>query len=60
MFDAGVYFMATEFLFYAPGISDFLTWTHAGPASKENMLKRMGDKQNLAILPGGFEEATLY
>ena len=60
LFDANVHFMGTDALFVLPGISDDLSWHNCGPASKKNMLDRMSAEQNLALIPGGFEEATFY
>ena len=57
---ANIYFMGTDVLFSLPLISDMLTWYHSGAANKENMIARMKKGENLALLPGGFEEATIF
>jgi 2-acylglycerol O-acyltransferase 2 len=43
-----------------PFISDFGKWTDLASASKKNMLSLMKRGTNLAMIPGGFQEATLY
>lgn len=43
-----------------PLISDYLSWNACAMASKSYMVGRMAKRANLAILLGGFEEATLY
>lgn len=53
-------YLGTDVVFSLPVISDMLTWYGAGPASKSNMLRLMAAGKNLALLPGGFEEATFY
>lgn len=57
---AKIYWMGTDALFYCPIISDMLTWYNCGPVSKQNMLTRMESGENLALIPGGFEEATIF
>ena len=59
-YDARVVFMVVETLFYIPIISDIVIFNNTWPATKYEMVTRMEKKQNLALLPGGFEEATLY
>lgn len=55
-----VTFLGVEILFSLPVISDMLSWYNCAPASKAFMLKFMKEGRNLALLPGGFEEATLF
>jgi len=57
---SNVFWLGTDALFMLPVISDMLSWYNCGPASKQNMLRLMGKGENLALLPGGFEEATFY
>lgn len=53
-------FMVAENLMGLAFISDILSWYGCSAASKENICKRMKTSQNLALLPGGFQEATLF
>ena len=55
-----VHFMVTDVLLSLPLISDFLSWYNVGASGKAAFTRRMAARQNLAFLPGGFEEATLY
>lgn len=57
---SNVFWLGTDALFKLPFISDMLTWYNCGPASKANMLRLMTEGENIALLPGGFEEATHY
>ena len=57
---ANIKWLVTEALIRLPFISDFLSWNGCAPASKDYMSARMSKGANLALLPGGFEEATLY
>lgn len=52
--------MGASSLFSLPVISDVLTWYHGIPASRDAMQERMARGDNLALVPGGFEEATYY
>lgn len=60
MAHANVKWLVTEALIRLPFISDFLSWNGCAHASKSYMHARMAKGANLALLPGGFEEATLY
>ncbi len=52
--------LGTEVILLLPFISDLMRWLGFGPATKEYMTFKMKHGKNLALLPGGFEEATLY
>lgn len=41
-------------------LSEVVAWQRGGPVSKEHVNYLMGKGENVAILPGGFEEATLF
>ncbi|SPR00845.1 Acyltransferase [Plasmodiophora brassicae] len=43
-----------------PMLSEVVAWQRGGPVSKEHVNYLMGKGENVAILPGGFEEATLF
>ena len=43
-----------------PIISDIMKWFGADKVTKEVMLKLMRKDENIAFVPGGFEEATCY
>lgn len=43
-----------------PLIADWLSWNGCAIASKQYMQARMKKNVNMALLPGGFEESTLY
>ncbi|EKU21095.1 diacylglycerol acyltransferase 2, partial [Nannochloropsis gaditana CCMP526] len=60
MSHAHVKWLVTEALLRLPFISDFLSWNGCAHASKAYMQARMSRGANLALLPGGFEEASLY
>lgn len=55
-----VHWLATESLFFLPFISDFLAALRCESVSKENMTRLMSKERNVALIPGGFEEATVY
>jgi len=52
--------LATEQLFKLPWISDFLSWCSTSPVHKVSMIKHMKKGKNIALLPGGFQEATIF
>lgn len=53
-------FLVSDVLFKLPIVSDMLTWTKCAPADKKTMINAMRSGDNLSILPGGYQEATLY
>jgi hypothetical protein len=52
--------LVADSLTIVPFMSDCCAWIGARSAKKETMLKLMGKGRNVALLPGGFEEASLY
>lgn len=52
--------LVAESLVFMPFVSDVMTWTSGGPATKKNMISSMKTNENLALLPGGFEESTIF
>lgn len=52
--------LGADSIFILPFVSEFLTWHSACPASKKSFTNLMKQERNIAIIPGGFEEATLY
>jgi hypothetical protein len=55
-----VRFLVSDMLFKLPLIADLLAWAQCSPTDKQTMLGAMKDGENLSILPGGYQEATLY
>jgi hypothetical protein len=53
-------FLVSDMLFKLPSVADLLGWAHCSPADEQTMLAAMKARENLSILPGGFQEATLY
>lgn len=60
LFDSKIAYLGADALFYMPFVSDMLSWYSCGPATKGNMKRLMAKGTNCALLPGGFQEATLY
>ncbi|GMF11964.1 unnamed protein product [Phytophthora lilii] len=52
--------LSAENLFWFPLIRDILNWMEYSSCAKANMQKFMRRDQNVSIIPGGFEEATLF
>ncbi|KAL3670376.1 hypothetical protein V7S43_004685 [Phytophthora oleae] len=52
--------ISAENLFYFPIMRDILHWMEFSSSTKASMQRIMTTGQNLCLLPGGFEEATLY
>ncbi|GMF11953.1 unnamed protein product [Phytophthora lilii] len=52
--------ISAENLFYFPIMRDILHWMEFSSSTKSNMQSIMRTGQNLCLLPGGFEEATLF
>jgi hypothetical protein len=55
-----VRFLVSDTLFKLPLVADLLAWAQCSPADKQTMLGAMKAGENLSILPGGYQEATLY
>ncbi|RHY33044.1 hypothetical protein DYB32_001929 [Aphanomyces invadans] len=58
--DSAVRWLATDVLFVLPIIAQILYWAGGGPASRSSFEKLARDSTNIALLPGGFEEASLF
>lgn len=58
--ESDVKFLVTESLTMLPFIGDFVRWNSCYDCSPGNMKQMMKDKENIALIPGGFEETTLY
>ncbi|RLN02613.1 hypothetical protein BBJ28_00014036 [Nothophytophthora sp. Chile5] len=52
--------LSAENLFWFPLMRDILYWMEFNSCVKPNMQRLMRTGQNLCLLPGGFEEATLF
>ncbi|KAL0587548.1 hypothetical protein ABG067_002844 [Albugo candida] len=52
--------LVSSVIFVIPFLRNLMTWSHKGPVKKSHMIELMSSGHNIALLPGGFEEATLY
>lgn len=52
--------LIAEILFYLPFCKDFMIWGNGAPCTAPHFKRLMPTGTNIALLPGGFEEATLY
>ena len=52
--------LVTDALKWLPFIRDIMSWVNIHACNKKLMQKFMKRGDNLALLPGGFEEATMY
>ena len=57
---SGIMWLGTENLFKLPLVSDLLRLNNAGPIDKASMCSLLKSRNNIALLPGGFDEASLY
>ena len=57
--DKGYRFLIAGVLIKVPIVSDVMQYFGAGSVEKESMLELMKKGNNIAFIPGGFEEATL-
>jgi len=57
---AGVTWLVADILLLLPCISDFLRWNASEGVSAPSLRRLLARRRNVALLPGGFEEATLY
>ena len=55
-----VTWLAADALLALPGIGDFLRWNATEGVGAANLRRLMARRANVALLPGGFEEATVY
>lgn len=53
-------YLVAENLLMIPVVSDVMKWCGGAKASREIILSRMKNEDNIAVIPGGFEEATVY
>jgi len=51
--------LVADALLALPFISDFLRWNGSDSAGAPSLKRLLGKRRNVALLPGGFEEATL-
>jgi hypothetical protein len=52
--------LIADVLFYLPFVKEWMQWNDLHGCCKENMVKFMEQGENLALIPGGFQEATKY
>ena len=57
---SSVTWLVADALLSLPFISDFLRWNKSESVGIRNMKRLLAQRRNVALLPGGFEEATLY
>jgi hypothetical protein len=53
-------FLVSSQLMKVPIISDIMKFFGGDSVDKETMIKIMKKGQNLALMPGGFEESTIF
>jgi len=56
----GISWLATPAIFYIPFARNIFAWCGNGSVSPANMTNMMVRGENIALLPGGFGDATLY
>jgi hypothetical protein len=56
----GFKWLVAEIMSLIPFLSDINTWSDIVSCAKENMVEIMESGGNIGLIPGGFEEATLY
>ena len=56
----GFKWLVAEIMSSIPFLSDINAWSNIVSCAKENMIEIMESGENIALIPGGFEEATLY
>ncbi|KDO24281.1 hypothetical protein SPRG_09918 [Saprolegnia parasitica CBS 223.65] len=52
--------LVSELLFLMPPIANIISWFGCGPVHRANFESLAKRGSNLALIPGGFEEATIY
>jgi hypothetical protein len=57
---AGVTWLVADVLLLLPCIADFLRWNGSAAVGAASLRRLLARRRNVALLPGGFEEATLY
>ncbi|CEG37257.1 diacylglycerol o [Plasmopara halstedii] len=58
--NANCRWLVAENLFYFPIMRDLINWMEFTSAAKASVRKVLQTGQNLCLMPGGFEDATLY
>ncbi|DBA02996.1 TPA: hypothetical protein N0F65_003184 [Lagenidium giganteum] len=58
--EAKAKWLVAENLFWYPVMRDVLNWVEFGNVAKETFVSLMSKGKNLCVIPGGFEEATIY
>jgi 2-acylglycerol O-acyltransferase 2 len=56
----GFKWLVAEIMSLIPFLADINTWSNIVSCAKDNMIEIMESGENIALIPGGFEEATLY
>lgn len=59
-FNSGTKWLVAPMLCSLPWMGDIMRWTCCFPADSESMKKIMRSGSNIGMIPGGFQEATLY
>ncbi len=57
---SAVTWLVADVLLAVPFISDFLRWHASEPVGAASLRRALAARRTVALLPGGFEEATLY
>mmetsp|Transcript_25758 Transcript_25758/g.45879 ORF Transcript_25758/g.45879 Transcript_25758/m.45879 type:complete len:251 (-) Transcript_25758:539-1291(-) len=60
LFNSEFRWLTAPVLFKLPLLSEMLTWYNCAPSSAQSMKTRMKTGENIALIPGGFQEATTY
>ena len=55
-----VKWLVTDMLLKLPFIRDMMVWSDAWEVSKDSMNEFLQQEENVALIPGGFQEATIY
>ncbi|KAF0696128.1 Aste57867_13104 [Aphanomyces stellatus] len=58
--DSRFHWLATDVLFVLPFITQIMYWGGGGPAGRASFDALAKQGENIALLPGGFEEASLF
>lgn len=58
--DSGMKWLVADALLVLPFIRDFMIWNDSFAASKKCMTELCAEGENIGLIPGGFQEATIY
>ncbi|KAH9189055.1 hypothetical protein AeNC1_008976 [Aphanomyces euteiches] len=58
--DSAISWLGTDALFILPFIAQIMYWAGGGAANRSNFESLAKAGENIALLPGGFEEASLF